>query len=109
MSLVSSVVVRSLPQAVLVLALELTLEQALEDPLVLAQVLVQSSCDMVVVAEVCLCFRCSPAVVVSPEFVIHVSLRLPTAVVSAHLLPTLVTPQARWLTPSQVQPACQQS
>ena len=80
---------------------------------VLAQVLVQVQARehllvSVVATEVFrLHFHCSP-VGVFPGFVIHVLKRL-QEVVSVHLLPTRVAPQLRWLVPSQVQPARQQS
>ena len=88
---------------------------------VLAQVLVQVQvqvqaqvqalgCVVVAVAtEVFrLCFQHSP-VGVFPEFVIHALARL-QEVVSVHQLSTrVVAPQSRWLVPSQVQPARQQS
>ena len=81
---------------------------------VLAQVLVQVQVlgclvVLVVATEVFhLCSHHSP-VGVFPEFVIHVLMRL-QEVVSVHLPSTsVVAPQSRWLVPSQVQPARQQS
>ena len=83
---------------------------------VLAQVLVQVQVQvlghllvLVVATEVFrLCFQHSP-VGVFPEFLIHVLAQL-QEVVSVHQLSThVVAPQSRWLVPSWVQPARQQS
>ena len=81
---------------------------------VLAQVLVQVQVlgcllVLVLVTEVFrLCLHHSP-VGVLVEFVIHALMRL-QEVVSVHLLSMrVVAPQSRWLVPSQVQPARQQS
>ena len=115
MSLVSSVVARLLPLAVLVPAQALAqvlvqvLAQALVQALEQALVQVQECLLVLVVAtEVfLLCFHCSP-VGVFPELVTHVLSRL-QGVVSVHLLLARVAPQSRWPVPSQVQPARQQS
>ena len=101
MSLESSVVARLLPLPVLVPA------QALAQVLVQAQVRECLLVSVVVTAVFRLHFHCS-LVGVFPEFVIHVLKRL-QEVVLVHLLPTRVAPQLRWLVPSQVQPARQQS
>ena len=108
MSLVSSVVARLLPLAALVPAQVLV--QVLVQVLAQALVQVQECLLVLVVAtEVFLLHFCCSPVVVFPELVIRVLSRLQTGVVSVHLLPTRVAPQSRWLVPSQVQPARQQS
>ena len=86
--------------------------QVLAQVLVQVQVLVQAlgcAVVLVLVTEVFrLCLQHSP-VGVLVEFVIHASMRL-QEVVSVHLLSMrVVAPQSRWLVPSQVQPARQQS
>ena len=100
MQLESSVVARLLPL--------LLPAQALAQVLVQVQVLGHLVVLVVVTEVFRLCLQHSP-VGVFPEFVIHALMRL-QEVVSVHLLSMrAAAPQSRWLVPSQVQPARQQS